>query len=318
MMWFRRPEFDRYARYKSHGSVRELFSWDEMCDVELPVPSIEKQREIVREYHTIVERIKLNEQLNQKLEETAQAIYKQWFVDFDFPISKEHAAKIGKPELEGKSYKTSGGKMVWNDELNQEIPEGWSSDSLGNITTTVDNRGKTPPHYKDKKTDFPLLEIASLKSSGRVVAYENCSKYLKNETYNNWFRSGHPLKKDILFSTVGSLAELKVFWGIKGSIAQNIVAFRAKNNIGLYLYQYLKHSIDKLLSYEIGSVQASIKVSHVVDFNVIIPESTTVQMFEHISENITQFVFMKSEEKSAMADLMNLLLSKMTKAEATA
>lgn len=99
MMWFRRPEFDRYARFKSHGSVREIFDWDEMGDVELPIPTIEKQREIVREYKTIVERIKLNEQLNQKLEETAQALYKQWFVDFEFPISKEYAESIGRPEV---------------------------------------------------------------------------------------------------------------------------------------------------------------------------------------------------------------------------
>ena len=81
MMWFRRPEFDRYARYKSHGSAHEFFDYDEMCEVELPIPSIEKQREIVKEYNTVTNRIKLNEQLNQKLEETAQALYKNWFVD---------------------------------------------------------------------------------------------------------------------------------------------------------------------------------------------------------------------------------------------
>ena len=120
MMWFRRPEFDRYARYMSHGSVRELFGWEEMCDVEFPVPSPEKQREIVKEYHTIVDRIKLNEQLNQKLEETAQTIYKQWFVDFEFPISAKYAASIGKPELEGKPYKSSGGEFKYSKELDIE------------------------------------------------------------------------------------------------------------------------------------------------------------------------------------------------------
>ena len=75
MMWFRRPEFDRYARFKSHGSAREIFGWDEMCDTELPIPSIEKQREIVKEYHIIQNRIALNNQLIFKLEETGQAIY---------------------------------------------------------------------------------------------------------------------------------------------------------------------------------------------------------------------------------------------------
>jgi type I restriction enzyme, S subunit len=81
MMWFRRPEFDRYARYISHGSVREIFSWEDMCNVSLPIPSLEKQHEIVAEYNVIQNRINLNNHLIQKLEETTQAIYKQWFVD---------------------------------------------------------------------------------------------------------------------------------------------------------------------------------------------------------------------------------------------
>ena len=75
MMWFRRPEFDRYARFMSHGSAREIFSWTEMCETLLPIPTIEKQREIVREYNTIQNRIALNNQLISKLEETAQAIF---------------------------------------------------------------------------------------------------------------------------------------------------------------------------------------------------------------------------------------------------
>lgn len=75
LMWFKRPEFDRYVRFKSHGSAHEFFEYDQMCDVELPVPSIEKQREIVKEYNTIQNRITLNQQLIQKLEETAQAIF---------------------------------------------------------------------------------------------------------------------------------------------------------------------------------------------------------------------------------------------------
>ena len=81
MMWFRRPEFDRYARFKSHGSAREIFDWNEMCEVMLPVPAIEKQREIVAEYNAVQNRIDLNNKMIQKLEETAQAIYREWFVE---------------------------------------------------------------------------------------------------------------------------------------------------------------------------------------------------------------------------------------------
>lgn len=67
MLWFSRSEFDRYARYRSHGSVREIFEWDEMCQVELPLPCIEKQREIVEAYKTIEDRISLKQKINDNL-----------------------------------------------------------------------------------------------------------------------------------------------------------------------------------------------------------------------------------------------------------
>lgn len=83
MLWFSRPEFDRYARYKSHGSVREIFDWNELCMVELPVPDIEKQRKIVKAYKTITDRIALKQKINDNLVATAQAIYTSWFIDFE-------------------------------------------------------------------------------------------------------------------------------------------------------------------------------------------------------------------------------------------
>ncbi|MBQ3989751.1 MAG: restriction endonuclease subunit S, partial [Bacteroidales bacterium] len=81
MMWFKRPEFDRLALFYSHGSAHEFFEWESMCDVQLPVPSIERQREIVSEYETLTHRIRLNEQMIEKLEATAQALYRHTFVD---------------------------------------------------------------------------------------------------------------------------------------------------------------------------------------------------------------------------------------------
>lgn len=80
MLWFSRPEFDRYARYKSHGSVREIFDWNELCMVEqLPVPDIEKQRKIVKAYKTITDRIALKQKINDNLEAQVSAIYHSMF-----------------------------------------------------------------------------------------------------------------------------------------------------------------------------------------------------------------------------------------------
>ena len=109
MMWFKRPEFDRYARFHSHGSAREVFDWSEMCDVLLPIPSIEQQREIVSEYETISKRIKLNEQIIQNLEATAQTLYHKMFVE---GIDKEN------------------------------LPEGWRIGTLGEIAEII--MGQSP------------------------------------------------------------------------------------------------------------------------------------------------------------------------------
>lgn len=75
MLWFSRPEFDRYARFKSHGSVREVMDWEEMCKVELPVPDIEKQRKIVKAYKTITDRIALKQKINDNLATQALTLF---------------------------------------------------------------------------------------------------------------------------------------------------------------------------------------------------------------------------------------------------
>ena len=91
MLWFSRPEFDRYARFKSHGSVREIMDWDEMCKVKLPVPSIEKQRSIVKAYNTITDRIELKQKINDNLEAVLAASHSKMFFSKD---TSEHS-KLG-------------------------------------------------------------------------------------------------------------------------------------------------------------------------------------------------------------------------------
>lgn len=80
MLWFSRAEFDRYARFKSHGSVREVMDWEEMCKVELPIPDMEEQRKVVKAYKIIADRIELKQKINDNLAATAYAIYKETFV----------------------------------------------------------------------------------------------------------------------------------------------------------------------------------------------------------------------------------------------
>ena len=122
MMWFKRPEFDRLAIFYSHGSAHEFFEWDAMCNVMLPIPSISRQREIVDEYETLSRRIRLNEQMIVKLEETAQALYRKMFVD---GIDKEN------------------------------LPEGWRMGRLGEVATF--RYGKlADKHSRSKEFPYPV------------------------------------------------------------------------------------------------------------------------------------------------------------------
>ena len=116
MMWFLRPEFDRYARFHSHGSAREVFDWDELCNVMLPIPSISRQREIVEEYETLSRRIRLNEQMIARLEETAQALYRKMFVD---GIDKENLPEGWRRRTIGEFCDIITGKKDVNESLNE-------------------------------------------------------------------------------------------------------------------------------------------------------------------------------------------------------
>jgi len=305
MMWFSRPEFDRYARFMSHGSAREIFGWEEMCNVELPIPTIEKQNEIVKEYHTIVNRIKLNEQLNQKLEETAQAIYKQWFVDFEFP------------DEERKPYKSSGGEMELCPELEKGLPTGWEFVELNSITDKViDNRGKTPPLSPNGEKLLFETNFLDNKKAFPVILNYTGNKYVSQNIYNEWFRAGHPEYLDILVGTVGAGIP---HWCLTPKdcdfcIAQNIVAFRIKNEISpFYVRSFFSTTIFK--SQFSGRVkdtaQPSIRVSDLKTIKIIKPPVNVVNKYKKVVEPIFETIRVTIKEEMLLTEIKSTLISKL-------
>ena len=148
MMWFQRREFDRKAWFTTDNSIRGSFSWEDMCDMELPIPDIEIQKEIVKEYKTIINRIEINNQVIKKCEETAQAIYKQWFVDFDFP------------DENGNPYKSSGGEMKYDEEWDVDIPKDWEIKKFEKVAK-ITAGGDKPKIYSDVKTENCFVPIYS-------------------------------------------------------------------------------------------------------------------------------------------------------------
>ena len=178
MMWFRRPEFDRYARFHSHGSAREIFDWDEMCDVSLPIPPIEQQREIVAEYETLSKRIRLNEQMISKLEETAQTLYRKMFVD---GIDKENLLegwRMGKIREFCKQM-TSGGTPNRNDNKYWEKKEyRWlkSGEIHNNVIVDVEEYISKEGLENSSAKLIPIgtISMAMYGATAAQIAYVDC------------------------------------------------------------------------------------------------------------------------------------------------
>lgn len=298
MMWFRRPEFDRYVSFKCDGAVRGGYGWEELCETELPVPSIEKQRAIVKEYNTVVNRIKLNEQLNQKLEETAQALYKHWFVDFEFP------------DAHGNPYKSSGGEMVWNEELEKEIPVGWEVMSIEDFCLKMTS-GATPNRNKNEywNSNFiPWVKTGEL--NNRVII--NAEEYISEEGFKNSSVKILP-KNSVLIAmygqgnTKGQVGYLK----IEATTNQACCAMICKNEkFSSYLYYFLRINRDEIANLAIGGAQPNLSKALIGALDIIKPSEENLR--KHPFDKILSSREYFENENEKLKYIKDLLLSKMS------
>lgn len=150
----------------------------------------------------------------------------------------------------------------------------WEEVRLGEtLSFVVDNRGKTPPTCE--KSDYELIEVNAISATMKLPQYNAIKKFVDKDTYDNWFRSGHPKKGDILVPTVGTLGAVSYMNENRGSIAQNLIALRVRKDKydGEFLYYLLCNpdTRQRLLNLNIGGVQPSIKVPHLLGLSVSIP-----------------------------------------------
>jgi type I restriction enzyme S subunit len=304
MMWFRRPEFDRYARFMSHGSAREIFSWTEMCDTLLPIPSPEKQLEIVKEYNTVQNRIQLNNQLITKLEETAQALYKQWFVDFEFP------------DANGKSYRSNGGEMVFCEELDREIPVGWNIADLDKVTkqVCVGFVGTCYDYYCDSEVGVPMLRTTDLNESG--MSYKNL-KYVTEE-FHLKNKKSHLKKGDILVARHGTNGLPVIFNSEHETNCLNVIIIKPNINIASskLIHCFLKSDIVKsqVESSVGGSVQAVLNTGIISKLRFLCNDKINMEIslkLEIIETNIEHY----RKTNFIIEELNDLILARMTKVE---
>ncbi|ADF53750.1 conserved hypothetical protein [Zunongwangia profunda SM-A87] len=309
MMWFRRAEFDRNAWFYTDADVRGGLAWDAFCSIELPVPSIEKQREIAREYNVVKNRIKLNEEINQKLEETAQALYKHWFVDFEFP------------NTEGKPYKSFGGKLIYNEELDREIPEGWIASSIDEICDIQDgDRGKNYP----KKEEFSDDGYCLFLNAGNVTksGFDFSNNSFVNKEKDELLRKGKLKRKDVVMTTRGTVGNIGYyndkldFENVR--INSGMVILR-NPKISFFLYTKMKSAEmkDLIMNHLSGSAQPQLPITDIKRMEFPLPRkgSNLIEKFNSKVTPLQNSIDDKNLQIRYLNQLQSLFLSKMARVE---
>ena len=274
MMWFRRPEFDRYARFHSHGSAREIFDWDELCDVMLPIPSITRQREIVAEYETLTNRIRLNNQMIQHLEATAQALYRKTFVD---NIDKEN------------------------------LPEGWRIGTIGEFCKEMKSGGtpsRSHNEYWDKK-DYPWLKTGEVQNNVII----NVEEYISEEGMKNSSAKIIPRGSVIMAmyggGTVSNIAYLDCDTTTNQACCNMICNSKQDAAFLFFHLRYHQEDIKRLAN---GGAQENLSQEVIAQQPIIIFENNeNKSLFIPILDNL----IIKYRENEKLTELQSLLLAKM-------
>ena len=295
MMWFTRREFDRNAWFYTDADVRGGLPWKSFCDMILPIPHPDKQREIVKEYNVIQNRIALNQQLIQKLEETAQAIYKAWFVEFEFP------------DENGKPYKSNGGEMVFNEKLQKEIPLGWEVDCLSGIATYLN--GLAMQKFPTETDDFiPVIKIREL-TLGRTDDSSDKASLAIPKQYI--IKNG-----DIIFSWSGTL-KVEIWAGGIGGLNQHLFKVSSKKYEKWYYYLWTIFHLKEFIRIAEGKATSlgHIKREHLNDAKVLVPLNNQIGIMNKLMNPIFKSITNKKIEMRILKNMNDLLLSKLATIE---
>lgn len=286
MMWFRRPEFDRYARFMSHGSAREIFEWEEMCNTLLPIPHPDKQREIVKEYHVIQNRIALNQQLIQKLEETAQAIYGEWFVEgIDF----------------------------------ENLPEGWMVKKLSDFCDI--KGGKRLPkgnELNDEKDGNPYIKVADM-TKDKFIVLNDSFQFVSNEIQKSISRY-IVQTADIIISIVGTIGLVNIVDStlLNANLTENcyrLTNFKVVHSDYLYYYLISPFGKKEIESRTVGGVQAKLPMYNVQSLPIVLPKKDLLQKFEKSLTSINDLQNTLTRENHKLTEMKELLLSRLATVE---
>ena len=302
------PEFIKYnidTLYEhlvglSSGSARDNLSQAGLKELKLVLPKTKKEQEnLIAVLSLLDSKIELNKQINDNLEAMAKQLYDYWFVQFDFPNE------------EGKPYKSSGGAMVWNENLKREIPQGWVVEKMGKCTNVL--LGGTP----DTNDNSLWGNGYNWLNSGEVAEFP-ILKSEKNITPKGLEKSATVLapKGSVTLSITRHLRPSILC--INACINQSVVAILENDKISKeYIYPLLNRDIPRLMSLRTGAQQPHINKETVEAINVVLPPANIMGAYINKAESIYNAIFNNAKEVEELTKQRDELLPLLMNGQAT-
>ena len=272
-------------RINQTGSIVSNLNISSLRELKIPLHNFEEQRKITNILSAIDDKIQINNQINQELEAMTKTLYDYWFVQFDYP------------DQNGKPYKSSGGKMVYNPELKREIPEGWGVESVSNLL--------------DKVTKAEKIENNSIEIIGRIPVIDQSQKYIAGFT-NNENAILQPQNGHVIFGDHTRVVKYINFDYARGADGTQVLISNNENISNVLLY----HMIE---DFDLSNYGYARHFKFLKEKIVIVPDKEVSSKFETqanvIYEKIKNNIF-ENQELTQLRDwLLPMLMNGQVKVE---
>ena len=287
------------------GSANPTLNRNVVHLVQAVFPEVKIQSQIAKILSDIDRKIELNNKINVELEAMVKLIYDYWFVQFDFLFDFAQ----GKPDENGKPYKSSGGKMVWNEELKREIPEGWEVGSLPDIA--IFTNGIACQQYRPESDEFlPVIKIKEMRC-GFTEATERVTVNIPEKVM--------VFDGDVLFSWSASL-EVMIWSGGNGGLNQHIFKVTAMNKYPKSFYyfellNYLRHF--KMIAELRKTTMGHITLDHLKQSRIIIPPIIIINNLDKKLVSIIEQIIKNNKQKNELEKLRDWLLPMLMNGQVT-
>ncbi|MBU1198878.1 MAG: restriction endonuclease subunit S [Nanoarchaeota archaeon] len=278
------------------GSVYTNISKSKFERAKITLPKLEEQKNIIKILSDLDAKIELNTQMNQTLESIGQAIFKHWFVDFEFPNEQ------------GKPYKSSGGEMV-NSELGK-IPKGWR---VGKF----DGLGKIQPGFAFKSKDFvedgiKLVKIRNIQNSEINLT---CESYLPKNIFDSMDNKFHLKSGDVLIAMTGAkIGKIGIIPKNKEIMLLNQRVGKVISDNKYLIYLFLKSKMIQSLitgTSSASSAQANVSNTDIENIEIILPNQETLSKFNQIIDSIYEKLVQNLGENIILSKIRDALLPKL-------